>query len=117
MSDFHAEFLQAFRTGLAAAIKDRMTGYGSPIDKMLSGVIEAQSGDLRTLLAETISAALGDANFRETIAAAVRQKLARVLIDRFGGELEKQVNQLKSDPVTRAKITLAIEEVVRQRIA
>jgi hypothetical protein len=41
--------------------------------------------------------------------------LAKVLIQRFGGEMEKQVNVLKSDPTTRARITLAIEEIVKQK--
>jgi hypothetical protein len=39
------------------------------------------------------------------------------LVQRFGGELEKQVNALKSDPTTRARITIAIEEIVKQKTA
>jgi len=42
----------------------------------------------------------------------MKRKLARVLITQFGGELEKSVNKLKSDPTTRAKITVAIDSVI-----
>jgi hypothetical protein len=60
----------------------------------------------------TQSAMLND-EFREQIATQIRHKLASVLVARFGGELEKQVNVLKSDPTTRARITLAIEEIIK----
>jgi len=32
----------------------------------------------------------------------------------MGGELEKQVNKLKSNPETRARITLAISDIISQ---
>ena len=41
---------------------------------------------------------------------ALNNKLAKVIVARMGGELEKQVNALKANPLTRAKITLAIEQ-------
>jgi hypothetical protein len=70
---------------------------------------------MRTLLVEGIKSALSDESFRDQIKAALRTKLAKVLIERFGGELEKQVNTLKSDPATRARITLAIEEIIKTK--
>jgi len=42
----------------------------------------------------------------------LHNKLAKVLISKMSGELEKKVNELKQDPTTRAKITLAINKVM-----
>jgi hypothetical protein len=58
---------------------------------------------------------LGDEQFRANIAEQARHLLAKQLIQMFSGELEKAVNQLKSDPATRARIVLAIEQIVSQK--
>ena len=50
--------------------------------------------------------------FRDALKDALNAKLAKTLISRMGGELEKQVNELKANPATRAKITLAINELI-----
>lgn len=105
----------AIRHGLHEAVKDKLTGYSSPLDKLIAEVIAARSGEFRQLLDDSIKSCMTDVEFRESIASAVRTSLARTLIQRFGGEMEKQVNVLKSDPSTRARITLAIEEIVKSQ--
>jgi hypothetical protein len=113
-----AELLAIIRTGLHQAVKDRLgASYNNPLDKLLSGVVEAHDGELRELLVSGIRSALADGDFRTLIHDALREKLAKVLVQRFGGELEKQVNALKSDPATRARITLAIDDILRQGAA
>lgn len=117
MATLEEELMRAFQSGLAGAVKDRLGRHDSPLDKMLSAVLQQHDGDFRAMLINAVSSALSDENFRTTITEGVRAKLARTLIDRFGGELEKQVNLLKSDPATRARITLAIEEIVSKKSA
>jgi hypothetical protein len=105
----------AIKDGLREAIKSKLTGYDSPLDKLIAACVDKHSVEFRGLLEGAIASCVGDAAFREEIASAVRHMLAKVLIQRFGGEMEKQVNVLKSDPTTRARITLAIEEIVKQK--
>lgn len=115
--DIGAELLQAVKNGIGKAVTEKMSGYNSPLDKLLGTVVSDQSSAIGKLLTDSIQSALKDETFREHIASAVRTKLAGTLIQRFGGEMEKQVNALKSDPTTRARITLAIEEIVKQHSA
>lgn len=105
----------AIRDGLRDGVKAKFTGYNSPIDKLIESAIQARTPELRTLLDESISACITDPEFRQNIREATSRTLAKTLVQRFGGELEKQVNVLKSDPTTRARITLAIEEIVKQK--
>ncbi len=107
------ELFACVKDGLRKAVAEKLNGYGSPLEKMLNGCIEKHGEQLRSMLVDAISSAIGDAEFREQIATAMRLKLAKVLIERFGGELEKQVNLLKSDPNTRARITLAIDDILK----
>jgi hypothetical protein len=117
MDDLGKELVTVLKQGLQQAVKDKLcnSNYNNPLDKLLDGIVQAQGAEIKKLLTEAIASAMRDTDFRQQIAVAVRHKLAKTLIERFGGEMEKQVNMLKSDPMTRAKITLAIEEIVNER--
>ncbi len=117
MEDLGKELVTVLKQGLQQAVKDKLcnSNYNNPLDKLLAGIVETQGGEIKKLLTDAIATAVKDADFRQQIATAVQHKLAKTLIERFGGEMEKQVNMLKSDPMTRAKITLAIEQIVNDR--
>ena len=106
-------FENAVRDAIREGIKAKMAGYNSPLDKLVSDTIAAHSGEFRNLLDDAIAASMRNEEFRIQIVQAVNHSLAKTLVQRFGGEIEKQVNVLKSDPTTRARITLAIEEIVK----
>lgn len=106
----------AIRAGLVEGVKARLTsGYGSPTAKILDAAIEKHAPKMKAILEESIASCVTAPEFCEEIAGAVRALMAKTLIQRFGGEIEKQVNALKSDPTTRARITLAIEEIVKTK--
>lgn len=113
--DLNADDL--IKNAIADAIREGvknelLQGYNSPLNKLINDAVAAHQPAMRAVLEQGIASCLNDAEFREQLKAAVRQSLAKVLVQRFGGELEKQVNVLKSDPTTRARITLALEQIV-----
>lgn len=111
-------FTRAIQDGIREGVKSRLAAsYNNPIDKMIDGALGEHMAACKALLSAGMASAIEDPEFREQIAGQVRHKLANILVARFGGELEKQVNLLKSDPATRARITLAIEEIVKERSA
>lgn len=105
----------AIRDGLRDRVKSTFTGYNKPLDELIEKAIAVHAPKMRTLLEDSIASCVNDQQFQAEIASAVRSQLAKTLIQRFGGEMEKQVNVLKSDPTTRARITLAIEEIVKSK--
>jgi hypothetical protein len=107
-------FENAIRDAIREGVKSKMGGYNSSLDKLVDAAIAKHSDKFRALLEESISTAVLDDSFRVEVKQAVHKNLAKTLIQRFGGEIEKQVNVLKSDPTTRARITLAIEDIVKQ---
>jgi len=108
---------EAIRDGLREGLKNKLSGHYSntPVDKMIESAIAKHGDAFRDILDKSLLSCLGDKAFVDDIAQAVRHTLAKTLVSRFGGELEKQVNVLKSDPTTRARITVAIEEIVKQK--
>lgn len=103
---------QAIRGALTEGMKEKLR-YNGTIDTLLKLSIEKHDAKFRSMLEDAIGSCVNDDSFREEIAGAVRTSLAKTLVQRFGGEIEKQVNALKSDPTTRARITIAIEEIVK----
>ncbi len=109
--------LNAVQDGIRDGVKSKLGGYNSPLDGIINDALKQHDAALRSMLYTAVQSAVGDEAFRNEVAIAVRHKLAQALIQKFGGELEKQVNVLKSDPATRARITLAIEAIVKERLA
>lgn len=109
---------ETLRDVMREAVKARLSSsYSNPFNDLFQMVIDANSGSLRSMLDDAIKSCVNETAFREEIAEGVRRSLAKTLIARFGGEMERQVNALKSDPTTRARITLAIDEIIKERAA
>lgn len=87
--------------------------YSNPLEKLVEDAIGRKKAELQSLVIDAVEG-LKEPTIRVEIVDGMRKKLAKLLIERFGGELEKQVNALKSDPTTRARIVMAIETIVKE---
>jgi hypothetical protein len=97
---------------IGKAIAERLTSYNTPLAPMIASVIESRNSEIRAMLNKAMDGVLiGD--FRTELQAACTHKLARVLISKMEGEIEKTANELRSNPEFRARLTLAISEVVK----
>jgi hypothetical protein len=107
------EILQSgIRDGVVEGIKSKLTSSYGPLSKIVEDAITGQLGPVKDLINQSIATCVNDADFRNQIITGTRSMLAKKLVERFGGEIEKQINALKSDPTTRARIVIAIEEIV-----
>lgn len=111
---FEDDVVAAVRASLREALAAKLSGYSSPLDPIVKRAVDANAPMIEGVLNEALSDLMRGSDFRQQLKDAAKAKIAKVLIDKFGGEIEKRVNDLKSDPTTRAKITLAIEAVVSQ---
>lgn len=114
MSELEKKILAQIEGAIAESVVKELVGYNKPLSELTSRVIKANEQELYDLINTEFSGLLQSDCFREELKSALNSKLAKVLIGRMGGELESQVNKLKADPTTRARITLAIEEIVKQ---
>lgn len=104
--------LESVRVAMNNAITQELVGYNKPLSKLTEKVISDHSSELYNLINDEFSKLLASDGFKVALQDALHQKLAKTLIARMGGELEKQVNELKKNPQTRAKITLAISQLI-----
>ncbi len=82
----------ALRDGIREGLKQTLTrSYNNPMDAFITKVLTENEKTFRGMIEEAISSCRNDEDFRKSIIDGTRHTLAKTLIARFGGELEKQV--------------------------
>lgn len=112
IADIDRRVLAQVNDAVAAAIQSELVGYQKPLSKITERVIHEHEAEIYGLINNELASLLTADEFRAALKTALNEKLARVLIARTGGELEKRVNELRASPEARAKITLAITRLV-----
>ena len=112
MKELELKLLNDVKLAIDKSITDVLSGYNSPLSSMIKEVIETHKQGIKDIIDSNITNLIESTEFNLAIKSELNSKLAKVLVSRFGGELESQVNKLKADPTTRAKITLAINSVI-----
>lgn len=87
--------------------------YSGPLKEAVNSVIKKHQSKLEALTESAYLAVLDSAGFQQAISDALSEKVARTLVAKLGGEIESQVNALKADPATRARITIALTEIAK----
>lgn len=113
MEKLEQDVLKAVQTSIGEAIKTTLTGYNSPLNKLIESVVNAHTSELRDTIEDSFSKVIMSAEFKETVNNAFNHKLARILVDKLEGAIEKRVNELRSDPTIKAKMIIAIENLIK----
>lgn len=108
------DIIRIAEKAIVEAVGKELTGYNKPLTNYVNEVLENHKSDFMSLIDNEVSTMLKAPEFKVALSKALNEKLAKVLVSRLGGELEKQVNELKSNPETRAKITLAISRIMEE---
>ena len=106
---------QSIQTSIAAAL----TGYSSPLTKLVASVIDEHTTELREIISNSFNIVIRTDNFKESIVNAFSHKVSRSIISNNDGLFDKVSNELKQDSLFKAKMALAVstvvEEVLKQR--
>ncbi len=114
MSDLEQQIVDATTKALTKAIAETLTGYDNPLKDLVEQVVAKREGVLKRHIATALDAVMDAGDFQEALQDAIRQKLARTLVSKTGGAIEKQINRLRSDPTTQSRITLALETLIEE---
>jgi len=112
IAELDQRILRQVNDAMGKAITEELTGYNKPLSKITERVIGDHEAEIYNLVNTEVVAMLTADEFKAALKKALNDKLARILIARTGGEVERRVNELKANPETRAKITLAISGVI-----
>lgn len=113
-SQFEREILQAAQQSVSASIRETLTKYDSPMVKLVKGVVDEHSTELRALISDSFKTVIRTEQFKESILSAFSHKVARTIISNNDGLFDKVSNELKQDSVFKAKMALAVSNVVEE---
>ena len=105
------KLLNAAEKAIYESITTLLVSYHSPVKDVVNNVMKKHEDRLIEIADNALVSILDSKSFSEAIHQAINDKVARMLVSQIGGEVEKRVNELKADPVTRAKITLALSQI------
>jgi len=114
MTELEKAVLHDTQQAIGEAIKINLTSYNSSFNKLVNEIIENHREELRKIIDESFTSTIKSKSFKESVNNAFNHKLARVLVSKLEGSVEKTVNTLRSDPTLRAKMVLAIEGIITE---
>lgn len=108
---------KAIMDGIRQGVVDRLkSSYGNDaLAKAVNDSLERNRKHLENMIDDAISQMIKQ-DFRDQMIVEMRDIVAKRLVAKFGGEVEKQINELRANPATRAKIMTAITEIAAGKI-
>lgn len=110
--DIEREILDGLKSGLAESIRIKVASHSGKVGMLVDEVIGNHSAAIKELMESAISREISSNDFRDAVNNAFTHKLARALIEKLEGSIDRRVNELKNDPVIKAKMLLAIESLI-----
>ena len=115
--DLERDIANAVKDGIAKQIETVLaSSYNSPINKYINEVVAENGADIKRIMSEAFQKIVNTDEFRAEIVEAFQHKVAKAMVGHLEGSVAKAVDVFRSDPTIRAKMVLAIEEIVKQNL-
>jgi len=112
--DLEKQIMTKVNEGVEKAIVDAIGGYSSPLSTFAKEVIQNHAEEMKSLMDNALVKTIRSKEFEKEVMSAFTHKLARTLLGKIEGEVDKAVNMFRQDPVRRAKVVSAIEKIVQK---
>jgi hypothetical protein len=108
------DILQVAQKAVTDSITTVMTGYNSPLHKLILSVVEENSIELRALISDSFTEVIRMDDFKQAIVSGFSHKVARTIISNNDGLFDKVSNDLKQDAIFKSRMSLAVSNVVEE---
>jgi hypothetical protein len=113
-TELEKDILQAAQQSVSAAIRETLTKYDSPLVRLTKLVVEENATELKKLISDSFQAVIRTEEFKQSILSAFSHKVARTIISNNDGLFDKVSNELKQDSIFKAKMAMAVSNVVEE---
>jgi len=111
---FEKDILSNVQSAMNKAIGDALTGYQSPLAKLTHEVINSRTDELKGIISESFDTVIRTTDFKQSIVNGFSHKIARNIISNNDGLFDKVSNEMKQDVRFKAKIHLAVSNVIEE---
>ena len=108
------DILSTAQSAVNSAIKEVLTKYDSPLTKIVKLVVDENSNELKGLISDSFTQVIRTDDFKQSIVSAFSHKISRSIISNNDGLFDKVSNELKQDAQFKAKMVVAVANVVEE---
>ena len=109
-SNLEEEILNATKTILINGIK-ALDGYNNPTKSIVNSVIEEYEPSISLLFKNAVETTIRSDNFKEEL---ISQRIVRELVSQSESSIARIVQKMKQDETFRARLTLAVDNIVTE---
>ena len=113
MTDLEKAILHDTQKAIGSAISENLTKYNSSFSKLVTEVVENHKEELKETIEVNFTKVIKSKEFDNAVKNAFEHKLAKTLVQKLEGSVERCVTTLRSDPTIRAKMILAVEGIIK----
>lgn len=88
--------------------------YSNPIKIIAAEVIEENRDTIKKEFSTALELSFNDKEFRDIVRQEFKRKVAKTLVGKLEGEVDKAVAAIRNDQTIRARMILAIEKIVNE---
>ena len=107
------EILNATKTILINGIKT-LDGYNNPTKSLVNLVIKEYEPSISSLFKDALEKAIRNDNFKEELQKLISQRIVRELVSQSESSIARIVQKMKQDETFRARLTLAVDNIVTE---
>lgn len=93
--------------------KEISSSYGSPITPIIVEVINENRDEIKKQFQEALDESFNDKEFVKIVRQEFKHKVAKTMIGKLEGEVERAVGAIRQDQTMRARMILAIEKLIK----
>lgn len=112
--DLQEKILSVVQSSMHECMKSVLVGYQSPLNALIVNVVGQYKDELTTILKDAFGSVIRTEDFKQSILNGLSHKLARSMIAGNDSAFEKITNDLKQDHVFRARLAVAVANVVEE---
>ncbi len=91
------------------------SSYNSPLNKLIDECFTEHEGILRKIVQDTLTGVFGDVQFKVIVKEEFMRKVAKNLIGKMEGTVERAADKLRQDETLKARMILAIENIINEQ--
>ena len=111
----NSEILEIAKKAIEEKVIERLgAGYSSPLNAIIEEVIAEHRPELKALFNECLESIVANTSFKKTLKEEFLHKVAKNMVGKLEGTVEKAVDVMKQDQTLKARMVLAIENIINE---
>lgn len=98
---------------LSERVGERLKGWNSPLNTVIDSVVDGKTEELRGIVSRALDLVVKNKTFEKQIQEEFTRKVAKSLVGKLEGAVEKAVDKIRQDETLRARMILAIEKIIK----